>query len=107
MKYLNDAIDNHEEGIVVKDPSSIYKPNSRNAGWYKIKPEVRIFNLYLFPSYIYFNQYTVTNYLFQYTDGALIELDLLIIGGFYGEGKKRGVVSHFLMGLLEKGNFKL
>jgi len=43
MKYLNDAIDNHEEGIVVKDPLSIYKPNSRNAGWYKIKPEVRIF----------------------------------------------------------------
>jgi len=42
MKYLNDAIDNHEEGIVVKDPLSIYKPNSRNAGWYKIKPEVRI-----------------------------------------------------------------
>ncbi|XP_060868826.1 DNA ligase 4 isoform X1 [Metopolophium dirhodum] len=76
MKYLNDAIDNHEEGIVVKDPLSIYKPNSRNAGWYKIKPE--------------------------YTDGALIELDLLIIGGYYGEGKKRGVVSHFLMGLLEK-----
>ncbi|KAL5243761.1 hypothetical protein ACI65C_011171 [Semiaphis heraclei] len=76
MKYLNDAIDNHEEGIVVKDPLSIYKPNSRNSGWYKIKPE--------------------------YTDGALIELDLLIIGGYYGEGKNRGVVSHFLMGLLEK-----
>jgi len=46
MKYLNDAIDNHEEGIVVKDPLSIYKPNSRNAGWYKIKPEVRIFQLF-------------------------------------------------------------
>ncbi|XP_025209212.1 DNA ligase 4 isoform X1 [Melanaphis sacchari] len=76
MKHLNNAIDNYEEGIVVKDPLSIYKPNSRNAGWFKIKPE--------------------------YTDGALIELDLLIIGGYYGEGKKRGVVSHFLVGLLEK-----
>lgn len=41
MKYLDNAIDNYEEGIVVKDPLSIYKPNSRNAGWYKIKPEVR------------------------------------------------------------------
>lgn len=40
MKYLNDAIDNREEGIVVKDPLSIYKPNSRNSGWFKIKPEV-------------------------------------------------------------------
>lgn len=34
----------------------------------------------------------------------MIELDLLIIGGFYGKGKRRGVVSHFLLGLLEKGN---
>lgn len=43
MKYLDDAIDNNEEGIVVKDPLSIYKPNSRISGWYKIKPEVRFF----------------------------------------------------------------
>ncbi|VVC30005.1 Hypothetical protein CINCED_3A019636 [Cinara cedri] len=76
MNCLEDAIDNREEGILVKDPLSVYKPNSRNAGWYKIKPE--------------------------YTEGALIDLDLLIIGGYYGEGKRRGDVSHFLMGLLKK-----
>lgn len=34
----------------------------------------------------------------------MIELDLLIIGGYYGEGKRRGDVSHFLLGLLKKGN---
>lgn len=34
----------------------------------------------------------------------MVELDLLIIGGYYGEGKKRGIVSHFLVGLLNKGN---
>lgn len=33
----------------------------------------------------------------------MIELDLLIIGGYYGEGKNRGIISHFLLGLLEKG----
>lgn len=43
MKCLDDAIDNREEGIIVKDPLSIYKPNSRNSGWYKIKPEVNVF----------------------------------------------------------------
>lgn len=73
MEALNEAIDNQEEGLVVKDPNSIYKPNARKEGWIKIKPE--------------------------YTDGAMVELDLLIIGGYYGEGRKRGIVSHFLLGI--------
>ena len=33
---LNEAIDNREEGIVVKDPDSIYKPNARKGGWLKV-----------------------------------------------------------------------
>lgn len=38
---LNDAIDTRQEGIVMKDFMSVYKPNVRkNGGWYKIKPEV-------------------------------------------------------------------
>jgi DNA ligase-4 len=40
MEELNLAIDNRLEGIVLKDPTSIYKPNIRKGGWYKIKPEV-------------------------------------------------------------------
>lgn len=41
---LNEAIDNREEGIVIKEFMSMYKPNIRkNGGWYKIKPEVRLF----------------------------------------------------------------
>lgn len=43
INLLKLSIDNCEEGIVVKDPFSIYKPNSRKAGWYKIKPEVHNF----------------------------------------------------------------
>ncbi|XP_039278065.1 DNA ligase 4 [Nilaparvata lugens] len=73
MKSLNDAIDNREEGIILKHPESIYKPNLRTGGWYKIKPE--------------------------YTDGAMTDLDLLIIGGYYGEGRRKGLVSHFLLGV--------
>ena len=30
VKALNDAIDRREEGLVIKSPSSIYKPNLRN-----------------------------------------------------------------------------
>ena len=33
---LNKAIDRREEGIVLKDPDSIYKPNARNEGWVKV-----------------------------------------------------------------------
>ena len=40
INELNEAIDNRLEGIVLKDPTSIYKPNTRKGGWYKIKPEV-------------------------------------------------------------------
>lgn len=37
---LNRAIDNRLEGIVVKDPSSVYQPNVRSSsGWFKVKPD--------------------------------------------------------------------
>lgn len=37
---LNSAIDRLEEGLVLKDPDSVYKPNVRNkGGWVKVKPE--------------------------------------------------------------------
>lgn len=36
---LNEAIDGREEGIMVKNPESVYRPNTRKGGWFKIKPE--------------------------------------------------------------------
>ncbi|XP_015777193.1 PREDICTED: DNA ligase 4-like [Acropora digitifera] len=40
VKALNEAIDKREEGLVIKSPSSVYKPNLRSgSGWLKIKPE--------------------------------------------------------------------
>ncbi|GAB6026089.1 DNA ligase (ATP) [Chamberlinius hualienensis] len=68
---LNAAIDNREEGIVIKDPNSIYRPNTRKGGWIKLKPE--------------------------YVDSMMDQLDLLIIGGYFGEGHRRGMISHFLL----------
>ncbi|XP_077170434.1 DNA ligase 4 [Paroedura picta] len=72
---LNEAIDNREEGIVVKDPASVYKPDKRGEGWLKIKPE--------------------------YVNGLMDELDLLIVGGYWGKGLRGGMMSHFLCAVAE------
>lgn len=75
VNALNEAIDNREEGIMVKDPMSIYKPDKRGEGWLKIKPE--------------------------YVDGLMDELDLLIVGGYWGKGRRSGMLSHFLCAVAE------
>ena len=67
---LNRAIDGREEGIMVKNPTSIYRPNTRKGGWFKIKPE--------------------------YLGGLMDELDLLIVGGNFGVGRGAGMMTHFL-----------
>jgi len=72
---LNDAIDGREEGIMVKDPVSVYKPDKRGEGWLKIKPE--------------------------YVDGLMDELDVLIVGGYWGKGRRGGMMSHFLCAVAE------
>ncbi|NXR18929.1 DNLI4 ligase, partial [Cinclus mexicanus] len=72
---LNEAIDNREEGIMVKDPMSTYKPDKRGEGWLKIKPE--------------------------YVSGLMDELDLLIVGGYWGKGSRGGMMSHFLCAVAE------
>ncbi|KAK3856177.1 hypothetical protein Pcinc_037476 [Petrolisthes cinctipes] len=70
---LNIAIDQREEGLVLKDPQSVYRPASRKSGWIKVKPE--------------------------YVDSLVPELDLLIIGAYYGKGRRHGCLSHFLLGV--------
>lgn len=71
---LNLAIDGRHEGIMVKDVASMYVPNERKDKWTKIKPE--------------------------YLDGIGDTLDLLILGGLYGSGTRKGAsVSHFLLGV--------
>ncbi len=74
IEELDKAINNREEGIMVKRLDQPYEPNERR-GWYKIKPD--------------------------YMDGMGDNLDLAIIGGFYGEGTggRSGTLSHFLLGI--------
>lgn len=46
VSALNEAIDRREEGVVLKDPDSVYQPAARRAGWIKVKPEVIVVGFY-------------------------------------------------------------
>ncbi|KHN97540.1 DNA ligase I, ATP-dependent family protein [Metarhizium album ARSEF 1941] len=70
---LRDVVANASEGLVLKNPRSMYRLNSRNDDWLKVKPE----------------------YMSEF--GEL--LDCVVIGGYYGSGKRGGTLSSFLCGL--------
>ncbi|KAI9671334.1 MAG: DNA ligase (ATP) [Alyxoria varia] len=61
------------EGLVLKNPRSAYKLNERNDDWLKVKPE----------------------YMTELSDS----LDCVIIGGYFGSGKRGGAHSSYLCGL--------
>ncbi|KAL4707273.1 hypothetical protein ACJJTC_019811 [Scirpophaga incertulas] len=64
------------EGLVLKDLQSTYEPGKRH--WLKVKKD----------------------YLF---DGAMADtVDLVVLGAWFGTGKKGGMMSVFLMGCLDK-----
>eukprot|EP01083_Nonionella_stella_P007624 21959_1 len=73
MDALDGALQDHHEGIMVKALNSVYECNKRGSEWIKLKPD--------------------------YVDGLVGSMDLLILGGYFGEGKRRvGDISHFLLG---------
>ncbi|KAM1610658.1 hypothetical protein ACFXTN_021040 [Malus domestica] len=74
-KFFKDTIENRDEGIVLKDLGSKWEPSDRSGKWLKLKPD-----------YI----------------RAGSDLDVLIIGGYYGSGRRGGVVAQFLVGLAER-----
>ncbi|XP_038889086.1 DNA ligase 4 isoform X3 [Benincasa hispida] len=74
-KFFKSTIENRDEGIVIKDLGSKWEPGDRSGKWLKLKPDyVR----------------------------AGSDLDALIIGGYYGSGRRGGEVAQFLMGLAER-----
>jgi len=62
MNIFNVALKNGEEGIVIKKLDSKYQPDKRCSDWVKMKCD--------------------------YIDTIVDTLDLIIIGGYYGEGKR-------------------
>ncbi|ORX53424.1 ATP-dependent DNA ligase [Piromyces finnis] len=75
IKALEKIIELHGEGLVIKDPNSTYELGTRSKRWIKIKPE--------------------------YINSLCDELDVLIVGGYYGNGYRRGKISHFLCAVLK------
>ncbi|EGD73304.1 hypothetical protein PTSG_05019 [Salpingoeca rosetta] len=76
LKFANAAIDEREEGVMIKDLDSKYLLGRRDKAWMKWKPE--------------------------YVDTLADDLDLLVVGGYHGEGTRRsGGISHFLLAVAE------
>ena len=74
MMCLDRAMAKGYEGIVFKSLEAAYAPGARDHDWMKLKPD--------------------------YVDEMGESLDLIILAGYYGDGKRRGgTISHFLLGL--------
>lgn len=70
---LRKVVAEASEGLVLKNPRSMYRLNSRNDDWMKVKPE----------------------YMTEFGES----LDCVVIGGYYGSGHRGGRLSSFLCGL--------
>ena len=72
-KSLQKVVAESTEGLVVKRPNSMYRLNQRNDDWVKVKPE----------------------YMAEFGQS----LDCVVIGGYYGSGRRGGILSSFMCGL--------
>lgn len=72
-EQLREIVANSSEGLVIKNPDSVYELNRRPDSWIKVKPE----------------------YMSEYGEN----LDCVIIGGYYGSGHRGGIKSSFMCGL--------
>ncbi|SMQ47607.1 unnamed protein product [Zymoseptoria tritici ST99CH_3D7] len=70
---LRKVVAEASEGLVLKNPRSEYRLNERNDDWIKVKPE----------------------YMTEFGES----LDCIVVGGYYGSGKRGGGLSSFLCGL--------
>jgi DNA ligase 4 len=77
---LRKVVAEASEGLVLKNPRSMYRLNSRNDDWMKVKPE----------------------YMTEFGES----LDCVVIGGYYGSGHRGGGLSSFLCGLRVGENYK-
>jgi len=77
-RFMMEAIEKGCEGLVVKDPSSVYRAGAREWSWIKLKREYRS----------------------EMTD----TVDLVIVGAFHGRGKRAGVYGAYLLAAYDQGS---
>ncbi|KAI9751094.1 MAG: DNA ligase (ATP) [Lichina confinis] len=70
---LRKVVAEASEGLVLKNPRSAYRLNERNDDWQKMKPD----------------------YMTEFGES----LDCIVIGGYYGSGRRGGKLATFLCGL--------
>ncbi len=75
-RFMDEAIENGCEGLVVKDPDSTYRAGAREFAWIKLKREYRS----------------------ELTD----TIDLVIIGAFHGRGRRAGTYGTYLLGTYDE-----
>ena len=78
MEEFKGAMNRGEEGIVIKKSDSIYKPDERCNDWVKMKCD--------------------------YIDTIVDTLDLLIIGGYYGEGRRNNINNSIVNSYINNSN---
>jgi len=74
--FMNQAISDGCEGVVVKDVNSVYRAGAREFSWIKLKRE--------------------------YRSELADTLDLVIVGAFYGKGRRTGKYGAFLLAAYDK-----
>ncbi|KAJ3277612.1 DNA ligase (ATP) [Borealophlyctis nickersoniae] len=74
-RLLDEHMIRCEEGLMIKNPLSYYTPSGRQ-DWLKIKPD--------------------------YIDALGDDLDVVLVGGFFGEGRRGGKMSHFMCAIGEE-----
>jgi DNA ligase 1 len=75
-RFMEEAIENGCEGLVVKDPDSTYRAGAREFAWIKLKREYRS----------------------ELTD----TIDLVIIGAFHGKGRRVGTYGTYLLATYDR-----
>jgi DNA ligase 1 len=74
--YMEEAISQGGEGLMIKDPKAVYSAGSRGFGWIKLKREYRS----------------------ELTD----TIDLVIVGAMHGMGRRAGVFGAYLLAAYDK-----